>query len=53
MEGMMDGMKKQMAMNIPQMVIMGWISFFFHGFLVSAYHVAPRVLPRADNCSHS
>jgi len=34
MDGMMDGMKKQMAMNIPNMVIMGWISFFFHGFLV-------------------
>ncbi|KAG8936021.1 ER membrane complex subunit 3 [Tulasnella sp. 418] len=34
MEGMMDGMKKQMAMNIPQMIIMGWISFFFHGFVM-------------------
>jgi len=34
MEGMMEGMKKQMAMNIPQMIIMGWIGYFFHGFLV-------------------
>ncbi|KAG8865364.1 ER membrane complex subunit 3 [Tulasnella sp. 330] len=34
MEGMMEGMKKQMVMNIPQMVIMGWISFFFHGFII-------------------
>ncbi|GJJ07270.1 hypothetical protein Clacol_001470 [Clathrus columnatus] len=33
MEGMMDGMKKQMVMMIPQMVIMGWINFFFQGFV--------------------
>lgn len=30
----MDNMKKQMVMNIPQMIIMGWISMFFHGFAV-------------------
>lgn len=41
MEGMMDGMKKQMAMNIPQMIIMGWITFFFHGFLVSEFQFRP------------
>ncbi|KAI9631139.1 hypothetical protein KEM48_013199 [Puccinia striiformis f. sp. tritici PST-130] len=29
MEGMMDGMKKQMVMMIPQTVIMGWINAFF------------------------
>ncbi|KAG8986147.1 ER membrane complex subunit 3 [Tulasnella sp. JGI-2019a] len=34
MEGMMENMKKQMVMNIPQMVIMGWINFFFHGFII-------------------
>ncbi|KAF8592675.1 transmembrane protein [Ramaria rubella] len=33
MEGMMDGMKKQMVMMVPQMVIMGWINFFFQGFV--------------------
>jgi ER membrane protein complex subunit 3 len=38
MEGMMDGMKKQMAMNIPQMVMMGWISYFFSGFVMSEPH---------------
>lgn len=37
MDGMMENMKKQMVMNIPQMVIMGWINFFFSGFLVSEY----------------
>jgi ER membrane protein complex subunit 3 len=37
MEGMMDGMKKQMVMMVPQMLIMGWISFFFEGFVLSAY----------------
>ena len=35
MEGMMDGMKKQMVMMVPQMVIMGWINFFFQGFVLS------------------
>ncbi|KAG8956640.1 ER membrane complex subunit 3 [Tulasnella sp. 424] len=34
MDGMMENMKKQMVMNIPQMIIMGWINFFFSGFLV-------------------
>ncbi|SAL95078.1 hypothetical protein [Absidia glauca] len=34
MEGMMDGMKKQMVNMVPQMVIMGWINFFFQGFIV-------------------
>jgi ER membrane protein complex subunit 3 len=35
MEGMMDGMKKQLVMMVPQMVIMGWINFFFQGFVAS------------------
>lgn len=35
MDGMMDGMKKQMVMMVPQMVIMGWINFFFQGFVLS------------------
>lgn len=37
MEGMMDGMKKQMVMMVPQMLIMGWISFFFEGFVLSEF----------------
>jgi len=35
MEGMMETMKKQMVMMVPQMVIMGWINFFFQGFVLS------------------
>jgi len=35
MDGMMAGMKTQMVMMVPQMVIMGWINFFFQGFLLS------------------
>ncbi|CAE6522561.1 unnamed protein product [Rhizoctonia solani] len=34
MEGMMDGMKQQFVMMVPQMVIMGWINFFFQGFVL-------------------
>ncbi|KNZ63345.1 uncharacterized protein VP01_1156g2 [Puccinia sorghi] len=33
MDGMMDGLKKQMVMMIPQTVIMGWINAFFFGFV--------------------
>jgi ER membrane protein complex subunit 3 len=36
MEGMMAGMKTQMVMMGPQMVLMGWINFFFQGFVLSA-----------------
>jgi hypothetical protein len=35
MEGMMEGMKKQVSNMVPQMLIMGWINFFFQGFVVS------------------
>ena len=35
MDGMMAGMKTQMAMMVPQMLIMGWINFFFQGFVLS------------------
>ncbi|KAJ1923001.1 hypothetical protein IWQ60_006152 [Tieghemiomyces parasiticus] len=34
MEMMMDGMKKSMMSIIPQTVIMGWINFFFSGFVL-------------------
>ncbi|KAJ2779197.1 hypothetical protein H4R18_004142 [Coemansia javaensis] len=34
MEAMMDGMKKQMMGIVPQTLIMGWIQFFFSGFIV-------------------
>jgi hypothetical protein len=35
MEGMMGGMKNQAVMMVPQMIIMGWINFFFQGFVLS------------------
>ena len=35
MEGMMEGLKKQLTNMVPQMLIMGWINFFFKGFVVS------------------
>lgn len=35
MDGMMDQMKKSMVMMIPQQLIMGWIGFFFSGFVVA------------------
>ncbi|KAJ3065078.1 ER membrane complex subunit 3 [Quaeritorhiza haematococci] len=34
MEAMMEGMKKNFAMIIPQTVIMSWITFFFSGFVL-------------------
>jgi len=34
MDGMMAGMKAQMVMMVPQMVIMAWINFFFQGFVL-------------------
>jgi ER membrane protein complex subunit 3 len=34
MDGMMGAMKGQMAMIIPQTLIMGWINAFFSGFVV-------------------
>ena len=39
MDGMMAGMKTQMVMMVPQMVIMGWINFFFQGFVLSECYV--------------
>ncbi|KAI8904779.1 integral membrane protein DUF106-domain-containing protein [Gorgonomyces haynaldii] len=35
MEGTMEMMKKNMAMIVPQTLIMSWISFFFSGFILS------------------
>ncbi len=36
MEGMMGMMKNQMAMIIPNSLIMGWINAFFSGYVISA-----------------
>ena len=37
MEGMMGMMKGNMAMMIPQTLIMGWINAFFAGFVISEF----------------
>ncbi|KAG6335529.1 hypothetical protein ID866_3559 [Astraeus odoratus] len=34
MDSMMAGMKTQMVMMVPQMIMMGWINFFFQGFVL-------------------
>jgi len=45
MDGMMAGMKTQMVMMVPQMVIMGWINFFFQGFVLSECLRRPDQIP--------
>lgn len=37
MEGMMGMMKGNMAMMIPQTLIMSWINAFFAGFVISQF----------------
>ncbi len=37
MDGMMAGMRTQMVMMVPQMIVMGWINFFFEGSSLSWY----------------
>ena len=41
MEGMMGMMKGNMAMMVPQTLIMGWINAFFAGFVISMSTLAP------------
>lgn len=42
MDGMMDGLKKQAVMMVPNMVIMQWINTFFSGFVLSKSFVRGR-----------
>lgn len=46
MEGMMGMMKGNMAMMIPQTVIMSWINAFFAGFVISMNTPAPIPRPK-------
>ncbi|KAF6220163.1 hypothetical protein HO133_003294 [Letharia lupina] len=43
MEGMMGMMKGNMAMMIPQTLIMGWINAFFAGFVITANQMAQQM----------
>lgn len=42
MENMMGAMKGNVAMMVPQTLIMGWINAFFSGFVISRLRAAGR-----------
>jgi hypothetical protein len=44
MEAMMEQAKKSMVMMIPQTVIMGWINYFFTGFVLSESAPSMKVI---------
>jgi ER membrane protein complex subunit 3 len=45
MEGMMGMMKGNVAMMVPQTLIMGWINAFFSGFVISKRPLFARLDP--------
>merc|ERR1712070_948632 len=55
----MDMMKKNMVMVVPQMAMMGWVSYFFSGFIVGQltflFHLCTlfQWLPTMSNCCWS
>ena len=53
MEGMMGVMKNQAVMMIPQMIIMGWINFFFQGFVLSTLQTSSKHYPESTSYSQT
>lgn len=51
MEGMMGMMKGNMAMMVPQTLIMGWINAFFSGFVISKSTFPTSTLPPRNGLS--
>lgn len=51
MDGMMGMLKNNMVMMVPQTVIMGWINFFFNGFVISMF-LLPIPCPFAPRAPH-
>ena len=50
MEGMMGMMKGNMAMMIPQTLIMSWINAFFAGFVISTSNNIINARPNSIAC---
>ena len=48
-EGMMGMMKGNMAMMIPQTLIMGWINAFFAGFVIRGFRCFDTAQLEATN----
>lgn len=53
MEGMMGAMKGQMAMIIPNTMIMSWINAFFSGYVISTSRVWPCTAIQCLLCASS